>query len=80
MSKPRFNIPLETLVQANKCTKKHACLIEENYRLCGVKVNGDNQARMICGKGLECSYNTYLGEDAVCTCPVRQAIYRKYDR
>ena len=78
MPKPRFNIPLETLIQANKCSKQHACLIEENYQLCGIKINGDDQARMVCGKEIDCPYNTNLGQDAVCTCPVRHAIYSKY--
>jgi hypothetical protein len=79
MSKPRrFNIPLETLLEAKKCNKGHACLTEEHYHLCGIKITTEYHSRMVCGKGSDCPYSTHLGDKIVCTCPVRHAIYRKY--
>lgn len=74
----RFNIPLETLLDAKKCTKHHACLTDHDYRLCGIRITTENHARMICGKGAECPYSSSLGDKTVCTCPVRHAIFRKY--
>ncbi len=78
----RFNIPYETLLEAKKCVKKHACLKEESYQLCGIKITTEHHARMVCGKNpdrQECPYTTQLGNNAVCACPVRHAIFRKYD-
>lgn len=79
MHKPRrFNLPLETLLEANKCTKNHACLIEQEYQLCGIKITTEHHARMVCGKQSDCPYTTRLGDNMLCTCPVRHAIFRKY--
>jgi hypothetical protein len=79
MHKPkRFNIPLETLLEAKKCTKHHACLTDETYQLCGIKITTEHHARMVCGKDSDCPYSSSMGDKIVCTCPVRHAIYRKY--
>jgi hypothetical protein len=74
----RYNIPLEILLEAKKCTKHHACLTDHEYKLCGIKITTENTSRMICGKGSECPYSSHLGEEIVCTCPVRHAIHSKY--
>ncbi|MCU7916983.1 MAG: hypothetical protein KZQ95_01335 [Candidatus Thiodiazotropha sp. (ex Epidulcina cf. delphinae)] len=79
-NKPRrFNIPLETLLEAKKCTKHHACLTDSEYELCGIRITVENQARMVCDKGADCSYRFRLGNEIVCTCPVRHAIHSKYN-
>lgn len=79
MHKPkRFNIPLETLLEAKKCTKHHACLTDDAYQLCGIKITTEHHSRMVCGKDNDCPYGSKLGDRIVCTCPVRHAIYRKY--
>jgi hypothetical protein len=79
MHKPkRFNIPLETLLEAKKCSKHHACLTEIDYQLCGITITTERHARMVCGKGADCPYSSHMGSQIVCTCPVRHAIYRKY--
>ncbi|MCG7984412.1 MAG: hypothetical protein JAY90_16885 [Candidatus Thiodiazotropha lotti] len=75
----RFNIPLEVLLEAKKCTKHHACLTDDEYQLCGIRITTENHARMVCGKGTECPYSSQLGNQIVCTCPVRHAIHSKYD-
>lgn len=80
MRKTRFNIPFETVLDTKKCTKGHACLIEEDYQLCCIKVTSELHARMVCGKDTHCPYNSRLGDHIVCTCPVRHAIFRKYGR
>jgi hypothetical protein len=79
MHKPhRFNLPFETLLEAKKCTQGHACLTDEDYKLCGIKITTESHSRMVCGKESDCPYSTHLGNKIVCTCPVRHAIYRKY--
>ena len=74
----RFNLPLETLQEAKKCNKGQACLTQQDYQLCGIKITTEHHARMVCGKESLCPYSTQLGDKIVCTCPVRHAIYRKY--
>jgi hypothetical protein len=78
-SKKRFNIPLEVLLEAKKCTKQHACLTDEAYQLCGIRITTEDNARMVCGEGAECPYSSQLGNQIVCTCPVRHAIHSKYN-
>lgn len=80
MSKPpRFNIPREFIQEASKCTKGHACLTDREYQLCGIRITTEHHARMVCGKDSACPYSSKMGDKLVCTCPVRHAIYRKYD-
>jgi hypothetical protein len=74
----RFNIPHETLLEAKKCTTGHACLAQEDYQLCDIRITTERQARMLCGKESDCPYSTRLGNKSVCACPVRHAIYSKY--
>ena len=76
---PRFNIPQEVVQEAKKCTKGHACLTDNAYNLCGIRITAENHARMVCGKESDCPYSSRLGDKFVCTCPVRHAIYRKYN-
>lgn len=75
---PRFNIPREIIQEAKKCTKGHACLTDNDYHLCGIRITTENHARMVCGKDSDCPYSSQMGDKHVCTCPVRHAIYRKY--
>ncbi len=76
----RLNIPFETLLEAKKCTKHHACLNDTGYQLCGIRLTTETTTRMVCGKGKGkgCPYSSRLGKEVVCTCPVRHAIHRKY--
>ena len=78
-TRKKYNIPLETLLEAKKCNKHHACMTDREYRLCGIRITTESHARMICGTGNECPYSFRLGNRFVCTCPVRHAIYRKYN-
>jgi hypothetical protein len=74
----RFIIPIETLQEATKCCKHHACLTQEDYRLCGITISTEHHARMVCGHENACAYSSRIGNQFVCTCPVRHAIFRKY--
>ncbi|MES9942264.1 MAG: hypothetical protein ABW104_02575 [Candidatus Thiodiazotropha sp. 6PLUC2] len=81
MTKKRFKIPLEILLEAKKCNKHHACLTDDEYQLCGIRITTESHkhARMVCGKETDCPYSSQLGNQTVCTCPVRHAIHSKYD-
>lgn len=74
----RYNIPLQMLHEADRCTEEHACLTRRDYQICGIKLSIEDNARMVCGTKNECPYNSKIGSNYVCTCPVRHAIYRKY--
>jgi hypothetical protein len=74
----RYNIPLEVLLEAKKCIKQHACLTDNEYKLCGIRLTTENASRMICGSDDGCPYKSQLGKETVCTCPVRHAIHNKY--
>jgi hypothetical protein len=75
----KFNLPIKLIEEANKCTKNHACLKDPNYQLCGAAITTDSGTeRMVCSHGSKCPYNSTLGNKHVCTCPIRQEIYRKY--
>ncbi|MEJ2619225.1 MAG: hypothetical protein P8163_02965 [Candidatus Thiodiazotropha sp.] len=78
-TKKQFSIPLEVLLEAKKCDKQHACLTDDDYQLCGIRITTEKYARMVCGKGTECPYSSKLGNQIVCTCPVRHAIHSKYN-
>ncbi len=79
MHKPhRFIISREIVQEATKCTNSHACLTDQEYQLCGIKITTEHHARMVCGKASNCPYSSEMGDNHVCTCPVRHAIYRKY--
>ena len=45
--KRRYYLPLETLLEAKKCTKSHACLTDESYQLCGIKITTEHHSRMV---------------------------------
>jgi hypothetical protein len=76
---PRFNVPREFIQEANKCTKGHACLTDSENHLCSIRITTESHARMVCGKESDCPYSSKMGDKFVCTCPVRHAIYRKYN-
>lgn len=76
----RYNIPQQTLHEAEKCIKRHACLAQHDYQLCGIKISIERHARMVCGMQNDCPYSSRIGSQFVCTCPVRHAIYLKYGK
>jgi len=76
--KRQFIIPVETLKEADKCSKYHACLTQNEYQLCGITISTEHRARMVCGYEADCAYSSRIGNQFVCTCPVRHSIYRKY--
>ncbi|MET0101549.1 MAG: hypothetical protein ABW078_07465 [Sedimenticola sp.] len=78
----KFRISDEIVDEAHKCIKDHACLTDPDFELCGIGFckTDKRYCILLCekGDGHECPYKTDLGNQMVCTCPVRQEIFKKY--
>jgi hypothetical protein len=63
-----------------KCEKNHACLLDRNHKLCPiVSTVGMKMLCIDCTSGRRCSYRVRYGISAfLCTCPIRNEIYKKY--
>jgi len=73
-----INISNEVRMLATKCTKKHSCLCGESD-FCGVEKCVNNAVLFIkCKQNASCPYQIFFGNDFICSCPVRKAIYDKY--
>ena len=74
-----FKIPSPIIDEAVKCKKQQACLSDPYHVLCKVSAKPGETPRIIaCQDDAPCAYNSNLGNQQVCSCPVRHAIYRKY--
>ena len=75
-----FIIPEQIINEADKCTKGKACLSDTYYDLCRIKTSRKSKVARIavCEEKISCTYCSNIGEQQVCSCPVRHAIYRKY--
>ncbi|MCB1859113.1 MAG: hypothetical protein KDI63_12610 [Gammaproteobacteria bacterium] len=74
-----YKIPVEIVEQANKCKRDHACLSDRDFKLCSVDLQHTTERTVIvCEDRSECPYNSPIGGQFVCSCPVRHAIFRKY--
>ena len=75
-----FIIPEQIINEADKCTKEKACLSDPYYDLCRIKTGRKSKVARIavCEEKICCTYCSNIGEQQVCSCPVRHAIYRKY--
>ena len=75
----KYKIPIEIIAEANKCRQNPGCLSDPDFELCkptykqGVRVGV-----LVCGYKADCPYSSHIGSEYVCTCPVRQEIFRKY--
>ena len=75
-----FRLPLEIIEEADKCQKGHACLTNPHYKLCEVNFQHEKSHTGIlaCEYGSDCPYSSHIGAQHVCSCPVRQEIFKKY--
>ncbi|MEW7978545.1 MAG: hypothetical protein G8D28_08985 [gamma proteobacterium symbiont of Phacoides pectinatus] len=78
----RFKVPAQIQAEADRCTKEHACLSDPCFDLCPTEFSDAEGGfcRLLCEKepGQCCPYRSDIGARPVCTCPVRQEIFRKY--
>jgi hypothetical protein len=75
----RFKIGIKIAAAATRCQHSLACL-QGGASLCPVeKEVGDQSIFVTCLKEGRCPYQHRFGNSCyLCTCPVRQDIYRKY--
>ncbi len=75
----------EGLLSKTKCEYEFSCL-ESDQCACGDKMctvfsaNGENVLFLQDQGNFTCSFLIYFGGSAICRCPVRYAIYRKYGK
>jgi hypothetical protein len=75
-----YVIPEEVIKRARQCLRGHACLHDPDYRLCGNTIYRDiRMIRLVCPQQVDCPFSKQIGQTAVCTCPVRQEIFRNYE-
>ena len=76
----KYVIPEEVIKRACQCLRGHACLHDPDYQLCGKTIYRDTRMiRLVCPGASECPFAKQIGNVAVCTCPIRQEIYRNYE-
>jgi len=64
-----------TVREAVQCERGHACLCGEG--LCEVDAAAFGEV-LFCRAGRWCRYQMPFGDGAICRCPVRKEIYRRY--
>ena len=75
-----LDIPEDIIKSASRCTKSLMCLSNDKSVYCSVQERiGDSDDSLECNHDGMCSYKEYSGEVYICGCPLRKAIYRKYN-
>lgn len=66
--------------KAHKCKRDHACLNGADKPLCRMEEVIGNSIFFVCvEKPGSCTFQTSFGLSYMCSCPVRQEVYRKYN-
>ena len=69
----------DIIKKATNCTKKFTCLSAYRKDLCKIESHPSESVFFIEHLNDEtCKYSYSFGYSHVCTCPVRQEIYRRY--
>lgn len=63
---------------ASKCEKALTCLNNGGQDLCPVKQTAGKVHFVMCANIKPCIYKISFADTLVCTCPVRQEIYKRY--
>jgi hypothetical protein len=75
----KLEVPPEILEQTRRCQKGFCCLSESGADLCPVEWSGEEGARYVrCLSSNPCRYQMPFGQDRVCTCPARLALFARY--
>lgn len=76
----RFCIDDAVVVQAHRCEDSHRCLNDCGVQLCQIDTAtvGGEVIFVDPEKCGSCTYRVSFGFSAICSCPVRKAIYKKY--
>ena len=86
MAKKKYEIDTEIINAAKSCHQKYKCLEGEQSKMCTVDLSADLENHpliILCNNNKQCNYKSDYFSLActysVCTCPVRQEIYLKYE-
>lgn len=71
-----FEIGQDVLSRADRCVNSFRCL---NGVLCEAEAQLFGQQRFICHDANPCAYKVPFGCNFFCTCPVRRAVFEKYE-
>ena len=76
----RFDIDAEIVATAEKCLDCHACLEDPAFELCRIDFVDDESGVMVIfgDQCRDCGYGQGFGNGALCLCPIRKEIHRKY--
>ena len=75
----KFRIPAAIAAEADKCRENSGCINNPEFEICKPSYRqGKRVGVLVCGQKPKCPYSSRLGSDYVCTCPVRQEIFKKY--
>jgi hypothetical protein len=85
MLKKKYVIDKEIINSAKSCHQMYKCLEGDSSKMCTVDLSADlenNPLVILCNNQKQCNYKAdYCSVEctySVCTCPVRQEIYFKY--
>lgn len=75
----KYKVKPETLERANRCIKKHSCVLEHDGTVCEIECAPTGEVLFVyCKDRHLCNYQMGFGEGVVCTCPVRKEIFKEY--
>ncbi len=81
-SKKKYIVSGNIVSEAHRCIRTHACVKDPEFELCSIgfcDVDRYSCVLLCEDKSIgSCPYQSNLGNRRVCTCPVRQEIFRKY--
>ena len=79
----KYRVPDEIMSEADECPHDFSCFSSQkcgDRKMCTVRwANGKNVLFLDPENKEDCPYRTPFGFGQVCTCPVRFALYHKYE-
>ena len=75
-----FNVDDSIIRKTTQCEKNLSCMSETKTELCKITRNVEDKVYFVkCEENESCSYRLSFGDSFICNCPVRKAIYNKYN-
>lgn len=75
-----FNVDDSIIRKTTRCEKHLSCMSETRTELCKITRNVEDKVYFVkCEENESCSYRLSFGDSFICNCPVRKAIYNKYN-
>ena len=75
-----FNVDDSIIRKTTECEKNLSCMSEKREELCKITRKVEDKVYFVkCQEAESCSYRLSFGDSFICNCPVRKAIYNKYN-